>query len=123
MQGDSSVKKIHFIHGPAMESLKKLEEREAPFDMVFIDADKSAYMDYLRWSNKNLKPGGLLVGDNTFSLWCCFMESRKKEQDEKALKIMKQFNKEMADSGEYISTLIPTEEGLTVGMKRYTGSA
>ena len=49
---DPAGKKIQFINGPALESLKKLEQT-GPFDMVFIDADKPAYLDYLHWSNKN----------------------------------------------------------------------
>ncbi len=116
IQDDPSSKKIHFITGPAEESLKTIES-EAPFDMVFIDADKGAYMDYLRWSNKNLKSGGLLAADNTFLFGAVYGEPEK-EQDEQALKAMKQFNKEVAQSGLYTSTLIPTEEGLTVGIKK-----
>ncbi|MDE0119884.1 MAG: O-methyltransferase [Bdellovibrionales bacterium] len=116
IQNDPSSNKIHFITGPAKESLKTLESK-APFDMVFIDADKGAYMDYLQWSNKNLKSGGLLAADNTFLFGAVYGEPEK-EQDEKTLKGMKQFNKEVAQSGLYTSTLIPTEEGLTVGIKK-----
>ena len=116
IQADPAAKKIHFISGPALESLKKLEQ-EAPFDMVFIDADKSAYLDYLHWSNKNLKTRGLLVADNTFLFGAVYGETER-EQNEEALKIMKQFNEEVAGSGLYISTLIPTAEGLTVGIKK-----
>jgi len=116
IQNDPVSKKIHFIPGPALESLKKLE-REAPFDMVFIDADKSAYPDYLHWSNKNLKSRGRLAADNTFLFGAVYGEAEN-EQDEKALRAMKQFNEEVADSVLYISTLIPTAEGLTVGIKK-----
>ncbi len=120
-QIDPAGKKIHFISGSALESLKKLESK-APFDMVFIDADKGAYLDYLHWSNKHLKPGGLLLADNTFLFGAVYGEgeSIKEENtpEEKALKVMLAFNKEMADSGFYTSTLIPTAEGLTVGIKK-----
>ena len=116
IQDDPSFGKIHFISGPAKDSLKTLEH-EAPFDMVFIDADKSAYMDYLGWSNKNLKSGGLLAADNTFLFGAVYGEAER-EQDEKALQVMQLFNKEVAHSGLYTATLIPTAEGLTVGIKR-----
>ena len=116
MQEDSSATKIHFLPGPALESLKKLKNK-APFDMIFVDADKSAYLDYLHWSNKYLKPGGLLVADNTFLFGAVYGEPEGK-QSKKALSVMKQFNKEVATSGLYNSTLIPTAEGLTVGIKK-----
>ena len=116
LQEDPSANKIHFISGPAAETLKTIESK-GPFDMVFIDADKKAYLDYLQWSHKNLKTGGLLVADNTFLFGAVYGEAEK-EQDEKALEVMKQFNEELAHSGRYTSTLIPTAEGMTVGIKK-----
>ena len=116
IQNDPNSNKIHFISGAAIESLKTIEN-ESPFDMVFIDADKKAYLDYLNWSNKNLKNGGLLVADNTFLFGAVYGEPERK-QDEEALEVMKKFNKEIAHSGMYISTLIPTAEGMTVGIKK-----
>jgi len=51
--------------GPAMESLKQLSSRRAePFDLIFIDADKEGYPDYLEWSLKLSRPGTLLIADN-----------------------------------------------------------
>lgn len=115
-QEDPCSDKIHFISGPAMETLKTIEN-QGPFDMVFIDADKKAYLDYLKWSYKNLKTGGLIVADNTFLFGAVYGEAEK-EQDEKALEVMKKFNEELSHSGRYISTLIPTAEGMTVGIKK-----
>ena len=114
---DSAGKKIQFIHGPALDSLKTLEKK-GPFDMVFIDADKPAYLDYLHWSNKNLKQGGLLAADNTFLFGAIYGEPEREETSQEALQVMKKFNEEVASSGQYISTLIPTTEGLTVGIKK-----
>ena len=116
MENAPSAAKIHFLPGPAMESLEKLK-KEAPFDMLFIDADKGAYLDYLYWGNEYLKSGGLLVADNTFLFGAVYGKPERK-QSEKTLSVMKQFNKEIATSGLYISTLIPTAEGLTVGIKK-----
>ncbi len=116
IQNDPSAGKVHFIPGPALDNLDTLKSK-APFDMVFIDADKSAYLKYLHWSNKNLKSRGLLVADNTFLFGAVYGEAERK-QDEKALKTMLAFNKEVAESGLYTSTLIPTTEGLTVGIKK-----
>jgi predicted O-methyltransferase YrrM len=51
--------------GPAAGLLKALvAERSAPFDLIFIDADKSGYPEYLEWSLKLARPGTVIVGDN-----------------------------------------------------------
>ena len=51
--------------GPALATLPRLaEEGAGPFDLVFIDADKAEYPEYLRWSLALTRPGSLLVGDN-----------------------------------------------------------
>ena len=116
MQEDPAANKIQFISGPALESLKKLAEEVATFDLIFIDADKAGYLNYLHWSSNNLKKGGLLIADNTFLFGAVYGEPERK-QNEKSLQVMRQFNKELAKSGLYISTLIPTAEGLTVGIR------
>ncbi|MET8900591.1 MULTISPECIES: O-methyltransferase [unclassified Streptomyces] len=51
--------------GPALESLPKLaDENPAPFDLVFIDADKGNNPHYLEWALKLTSTGSLVVIDN-----------------------------------------------------------
>jgi predicted O-methyltransferase YrrM len=51
--------------GPAIESLPKLaEEGGAPFDLVFIDADKPSTRAYFEWAERLSRPGALIVVDN-----------------------------------------------------------
>jgi predicted O-methyltransferase YrrM len=51
--------------GPAIESLEALkEEGRAPFDFIFIDADKQGYPEYLDWALKLSRPGTVIVADN-----------------------------------------------------------
>ena len=116
IKSDPAGKKVHFKAGLALESLKSLEQA-GPFDMLFIDADKSEYLSYLHWGEKNLKVGGLVVADNTFLFGAVYGEPTEK-RDPETIKIMQMFNNELANSGRYISTLIPTLEGLTVGIKK-----
>ena len=54
--------------GPALQSLDRMvEAAEGPFDMVFIDADKSNYDGYYERAFRLLRQGGLIVLDNM--LW------------------------------------------------------
>jgi predicted O-methyltransferase YrrM len=51
--------------GPAIESLEALKKDGcAPFDLIFIDADKQGYPEYLDWSLKLSRPGTVIVADN-----------------------------------------------------------
>jgi predicted O-methyltransferase YrrM len=51
--------------GPALETLPALAaEGLAPFDLVFIDADKESTPDYFRWALELTRPGSLIVTDN-----------------------------------------------------------
>jgi predicted O-methyltransferase YrrM len=51
--------------GPAIETLPALvDEGYAPFDLIFVDADKASYPDYLPWTLKLAAPGTVIVGDN-----------------------------------------------------------
>ena len=54
---------IELYTGPAIESLPLLAS-QAPFDLIFIDADKPSNPVYLEWALKYSRPGTLIIGDN-----------------------------------------------------------
>jgi len=49
--------------GAALESLPRLADL-APFDLIFIDADKQNNAAYFQWAVRLSRPGGLIVVDN-----------------------------------------------------------
>src|SRR5580658_586674 len=56
---------VDVIVGPAIETLPTLKNSPcAPFDLIFIDADKQGYPEYLRWALKLSRPGTVIVADN-----------------------------------------------------------
>ncbi|MDI5963480.1 class I SAM-dependent methyltransferase [Streptomyces sp. SL13] len=57
--------RIEVRAGDARATLAALREEGAEFDFVFIDADKSGYLHYYEESLSLLRPGGLIVVDNT----------------------------------------------------------
>jgi caffeoyl-CoA O-methyltransferase len=58
--------KVEIRVGDAHELLASLiENDEGPFDVIFIDADKEGYPDYLASSLRLVKSGSLILGDNT----------------------------------------------------------
>ena len=51
--------------GPALETLPQLAaEGRAPFDMIFVDADKASNPDYFPWALALSRRGSLIVADN-----------------------------------------------------------
>lgn len=112
--------KISLICGTALDELPKIEN-QGPFDMIFIDADKGGYCDYLDWSEKNIKKGGLIVGDNTFLFGALYGQLRDgyNKFPQKTIDVMNDFNKRLANEEKYTSILLPTFEGLTVAIKNF----
>lgn len=108
--------KITLIEGNALEKLNELSAK-APFDMIFIDADKSSYPKYLDWAESYIKQDGLIVADNTLLFNTVFLESPPKEVLEKSWHAMREFNNRLSDEKKYFSILIPTDEGMTVALK------
>lgn len=51
--------------GDALTQLAKMEdEQTAPFDLIFIDADKPNNPHYLKWALHFSHPGTVIIGDN-----------------------------------------------------------
>jgi predicted O-methyltransferase YrrM len=59
--GLSSVVEIRV--GRAMDTLPGLTEK-APFDLIFIDADKPSTPNYFQWAVRHARRGSLIVVDN-----------------------------------------------------------
>ena len=55
--------RIRLVLEPALEAIPK---QEGPFDLIFLDADKTHYPQYYDLLVPKLSPCGLLVVDNTF---------------------------------------------------------
>lgn len=105
--------KVTALHGDASALLPTLES-QGPFDLIFIDADKAGYATYLDWAEKNLRQGGLIVGDNTLLFGALWGPAEGRRITEKQINSMREFNSRLSDQTRYNSVLIPTAEGLTV---------
>ena len=99
--------------GAAVESLPKLvEEGAGPFDLVFIDADKEGYPDYLDWSLKLARRGSLIVADNMVR-GGKVADARSKDS---MVQGVRRFNEKLSTEPRLSATAIQT-----VGVKGYDG--
>lgn len=114
---DPRASRIHLLVGDARETLQTLASH-GPFDGIFIDGNKAAYLDYLLWAEANLKSGALVLGDNVFLSGAVWGETTSQKFSEKQVRIMREFNERLANPELYQSCLIPTDEGLFVAIKK-----
>jgi caffeoyl-CoA O-methyltransferase len=101
--------------GRALDVLPQLEaEKEGPFDMVFIDADKQPYLEYFQWAMRLSRAGTLIVADNVIR------EGEvldAKSDDDKVLGVQR-FNAALAADPRVTSVILQT-----VGAKGHDGMA
>lgn len=53
--------RVTLIEGDAHEKIRRIG---GPVDIVFLDADKQGYLDYLNRLLPSVRPGGLIIADN-----------------------------------------------------------
>jgi predicted O-methyltransferase YrrM len=86
---------------------------EDTFDLAFIDADKSGYIDYFERCFELTRPGGLILIDNT--LWDGkVVDADERDADTEAIRA---FNEYLRDREEIDLALVPVGDGLTLVRK------
>ncbi len=111
--GVASRVKIHV--GPAAENLPKIN-LDGPFDVVFLDADKGGYPGYLAWAEENLRVGGVVLADNAFG-WGGVAREDDAGHPRDQIAALRTFNERLAQGGRFRATMLPTAEGLAMGVK------
>lgn len=109
--------RIELRLGRATDTLRSLQARESlanHFDIAFIDADKEAYRDYYEHALELVRPGGLLVIDNT--LWSGRVaESGQTDPDTVAIR---ELNRYLHTDERIDLCLVPIADGVTLAHKR-----
>ena len=110
---DKSIhqKKIIQHTGNALNIIPNLNLK---FDIVFIDADKENYSEYLKMILPNMNKGAVLITDNI--LWHGKVVYQDKEIDYKTRKIV-EFNKNLANESSLKSIIIPIRDGISIAVK------
>ncbi|MGE3620950.1 MAG: O-methyltransferase [Acidimicrobiia bacterium] len=105
--------RIELRIGPALDTLRSLPA-DVRFDLAFVDADKPGYVDYYRELMPRLRPGGLLVADNTL-MGGGVLDGDRAEGNAAAIHA---FNEVVAADPTVVTVLLPFADGLTLVQRR-----
>lgn len=106
--------KIEVRQGDALTLMNELESGQYQFDLIFIDANKDSYPEYLDKAIKLSKAGTIIVGDNTLS------HGRVIDEDDTLpdVEAIRKFNTMMVSDERLESTLLPGVDGFTIARVR-----
>ena len=105
-------KRIRLHLGDAQQILPTLE---GPYDMVFMDANKRQYLAYYGLCLPLLRPGGLLVADDTLWDGKVYADPLPTDAQTRGLAA---FNDTVAEDRRVESVILPIRDGLTIVRKK-----
>ena len=105
--------RIHLHMGDALQFIPTFDENF--FDLVFIDADKRHYEDYFEAVFSKVRPGGLILADNT--LWDGKVVQTPAPRDPQSVAIMR-FNETIKKDTRIEKVILPMRDGLTLMWKK-----
>ncbi|MDQ3769582.1 MAG: class I SAM-dependent methyltransferase [Actinomycetota bacterium] len=98
--------RIEIRRGPALDSITALP---GPLDLVFIDADKSGYVDYYEAVLPNLAARGLIAADNTLAGGRVATDA-----DDGTARAIRAFNDHVAADPRTVQVLLTVRDGITL---------
>lgn len=103
--------KVEIVQGQGRDVLPKIAAK-APFDFVFIDANKEEYPYYLAWATENVRSGGIIAAHNAYR------NGNVLDPTEEADRIMRDFIQTIADDPRLLAMIVPLGDGMAIALKR-----
>ena len=107
-------KNIQLVNEDALVYLETLPS--ASFDAMFIDANKAAYPVYLQEAGRLLKPGGVLLADDSLLFAEVWLNCNHCELSYMELGI-KKFNDDLSKSKFFKGMVLPILHGITIAFR------
>ncbi len=95
------------------EAVQALRDAPGPFDIIFNDINKRGYPASLPIIKDRLRPGGVLIADNTLWQGRIFDEDDRSEDTEG----VRQFNQMVAEDPDWMASIVPIRDGLLVARR------
>ncbi len=99
---------INQFIGNAIDIIPTINKK---FDLVFIDADKTNYINYLNLIIDKMNPGGVILSDNVLWSGKIIEEVNPKDMD---TKVLLEYNKLLNSDDRIETVLLPIRDGLTI---------
>lgn len=113
IEGSGLSDRISFIIGDAITEAPKIVAADGePFDMAFIDGDKRTYIETYEMALSVLRPGGLILADNT--LWDGHVLEETHRPADRQTQGIDNFNAHVAQDPRVTRVLLPLRDGLTL---------
>ena len=106
--------KIISVSGRATENLAIMIDDGKTFDMAFIDANKSEYLEYYELCLQLVRPGGLVVIDNVLMYGQVLEETPPK----KYVKTLQELNQKLYNDNRVDICMLPLGDGMTLARKK-----
>lgn len=103
------VDRVEFHVGDALEVLGR---QAGPFDIIFCDVDKEAYPRVPDLAVPRLRPGGLLIFDNT--LWYGRVAD---DEPDATTAAVQELNRILFGRDDLLTTIVPLRDGVSVSLK------
>lgn len=104
---------VEILNNPALDILPIFPQRN--LDIIFIDALKTEYEEYLEQALPLLKLSGLVVVDNL--LWGGRAAAKPGKADDENLKAIRKFNKVFLNHPDLDATIVPVGDGTGIGAR------
>ncbi len=104
---------VNIINQPALDILRSFPQRNV--DVVFIDAVKTEYLDYLNLIVPLVKPSGLVIVDNL--LWSGRSATEPDSTDSSETRAIREFNRAFLNHPQLESTIVPIGDGIGIGAR------
>ncbi len=99
---------IKQLIGNAIDIIPTINQK---FDLVFIDADKSNYLNYFDLIIEKMNKGGVILSDNV--LWSGKVVEKLNPKDNDT-KVLLEYNRVLNDDSRLETVLLPIRDGLTI---------
>jgi predicted O-methyltransferase YrrM len=106
---------IEILHGDALNILENLEDT---FDLIFIDAAKSKYLDFLPYCFKLLKKDGIIISDNVLYKGMIANDDLVERRQKTIVRKMRKYLKTITNHPSMESSILPLGDGLAITVKK-----
>ena len=109
---------INLIEGDAESVIEELAAKGKSYDMIFIDAAKAQYLNYLPVCKNLLRTGGILISDNVlFDGDIVLSRFAVRRRDRTIHARMREYLRTIAEDEDLVTTILPIADGMTLSVR------